>query len=355
MKREISQRVAVMLVVAFIAAIVGGAVVGYVLKPAEVTPGGVTTVTTTAPGTTTTITPPKLGEGLKFVLLGESSSSDPGWSYLTDVMIKYAAAFGIDFTYRFAEGDYARHNDMIAEEVARGVDAIIIPLWDPTLYNANIIDAVNAGVVILVSGGFGCADTLPPEIASKCNAVLWDFYLFGLKIAEYSMEFVPDGAKILWPAEVPSGFYITEAIRGWEDYYAQQGKDCNIDVLDCTNDTTTAISRIEAYVIANPDLDAIVTSGALCIDAANQAAVELGLEPGDIPIIGQVSSPACGRGMDSGMMPVAGMVDWDSSSYFAIALPYWTVVHNVSVQFSLPVVKLTKANYRDLVPPGFIE
>jgi len=375
LKGKFGQGIAVVLVVAFIAAIVGG-VIGYIVKPAEVAPGVISTVTTTAPGVistvtttapgvistvtttapgvTTTITPPKMGENLKFVLLCESSASDPGWSYLTQVMIRYADAFGVNFTYRFAEGDYAKHNDMIAEETARGVDAIIIDMWDDTLYNTNITAAVRAGVTVIASGGYTNAPFLPADVVSKINAVLWNFYDFGKALAEFSMEYIPDGATILWPAEVPSGTYITEAIRGWNDYYASVGRTCTINVLDCTSDTTMEVSRIVAYVTAHPDIDAIVTSGALCVDASNQAAVELGLEPGDIPIIGQVSSPACGRGLDSGMMPVAGMIDWDSTSFFDIALPYWTCTQHVSVQFNLPIVKLTQANYRDLVPPGFL-
>jgi ABC-type sugar transport system substrate-binding protein len=51
-----------------------------------------------------------------------------------------------------------------------------------------------------------------------------------------------------------------------------------VDVVKSTNDPTTAEQRIVAYLTANPGVNAVVTTGASCINAANIAAKELGAQ-----------------------------------------------------------------------------
>jgi len=252
------------------------------------------------------------------VFLGESSSTDIIWSYRVERLQEAADAVGANFTFRFAEGDYARHAEMIEEEVARGVDAIIGPWWDQTIYNEAFTNAVQNGVLIYGLLGIEPRYTLPEDIVSQLAWAETSWEEFGRKAAEVALDYVPDGSKVFWPAEAPSGTYITDAVQGFKDYYAEQGRAVEIEVVEVGFDTTTAISRISSYLIANADVDALITSGAIAINASNIAVVDMDLTPGDIPLIGQVVSPASVQGIVTGHMPVGVNLELTDSSYYAL-------------------------------------
>lgn len=252
------------------------------------------------------------------VFLGESSSTDIIWSYRVERLQEAADAVGADFSFRFAEGDYARHAEMIDEEVARGVDAIIGPWWDQTIYNDAFTNAVENGVLIYGLLGIEPRYTLPEEIVSQLAWAETSWEEFGRKAAEVALDHVPDGSKVFWPAEAPSGTYITDAVQGFTDYYTEQGRTVEIEVVEVGFDTTTAVARISSYLIANTDVDALITSGAIAINAANIAVVDMGLPPGDLPLIGQVVSPASVQGILSGHMPVGVNLELTDSSYYAL-------------------------------------
>ena len=78
------------------------------------------------------------------------------------------------------------------------------------------------------------------------------------------------------------------------------------------------MSRISSYLIANADVDALITSGAIAINASNIAVVDMDLTPGDIPLIGQVVSPASVQGIVTGYMPVGVNLELTDSSYYAL-------------------------------------
>ena len=263
---------------------------------------------------------------IKIVFLGESSSTDIIWSYRVEKMAEVAEELNVDFTYRFAEGDYAKHAQMIEEETTRGVDAIIGPWWDETQYNEEITDAVQEGVFVYGILGIAPRNTLPSEIVEQLGWADFDWYEWGREAGRASLdkEIIPDGGNIVWPAEVPSGTYITDAVEGFEDMYEENGKSVNVEVIEATADSTTAVSRISSYLIANPDIDALVTSGAIAINAANVAYKDLDKEPGEIPLIGQVVSPACAKGIEGGYMPLGVNLELTDSSYYAL-IDAWAV------------------------------
>lgn len=257
-------------------------------------------------------------EPFRVVFLGESSSTDIIWAYRVERLQEAAAAVGAEFTFRFAEGDYARHAEMIEEEVVRGVDAIIGPWWDQTIYNNAFTTAVENGVFIYGLLGIEPRYTLPDEIVAKLGWAETSWRDFGWQAATVALDYIPDGGKVFWPAEAPSGTYITDAVQGFKDYYTQQGRTVNIEIVEVGFDTTTAISRISSYLIANADVDALITSGAIAINAANIAVKDMGMAPGDVALIGQVVSPASVQGIVEGYMPVGVNLELTDSSYFAL-------------------------------------
>src|ERR1700735_5081455 len=82
---------------------------------------------------------------INIVFLGESSSQDAVWNYRVKKMEQAAQAFGADFSYKFAEGDYKKHVQMIDEAVEKGANAIIGSWWDRGMYKKAITKAISKG------------------------------------------------------------------------------------------------------------------------------------------------------------------------------------------------------------------
>jgi ABC-type sugar transport system substrate-binding protein len=125
-------------------------------------------------------------------------------------------------------------------------------------------------------------------------------------------------AKILWPAEVPSGTYITGAVDGFEARADELGRTVEIEVLDASSDPTTSASRQLAYLVANPDTDAIVTTGSIAIAAATTAMRQGDLEPGSPALAGFVTNAQGYQGVKDGYMKEGIWPDLDEDSRQAI-------------------------------------
>lgn len=238
-------------------------------------------------------------ERLSVAFIGDSSATDAIWSLAVSEMRDEADSLGVDFVDRFAEGDYALQAKLVDEEVARGVDAIIAPFFDPQAANAAIGRALDAGVKVYAL--LGVPDLSADQLAEIGDTeASWEEY--GRVLAEVTIPQVSDGASILWPAEVPGATYITDAVTGFEAYAGEQDFAVDVTVLDAGSDATTSASRQLAYLTANPDTDAIVTTGSIAIGAATTAMRQGALPAGFPPLVGFVTNPQGYQGVVDGFI-----------------------------------------------------
>ena len=82
---------------------------------------------------------------------------------------------GAEFVDRFAEGDFQRQAEMIDEEVARGVDAVLAPFFDPQAANEAVRRALAEGVTVY---GLLAVPGLEPDEVAQLGSVLasWNQY-----------------------------------------------------------------------------------------------------------------------------------------------------------------------------------
>lgn len=287
-------------------------------------------------------------ETIRIAFIGESSSTDVIWSYRADRMREEAKRQGVEFVDRYAEGDYSRQAQMIEEEVARGVDAIIAPFFDPTVANNAVTAAIDKGVTIYALLG---APELPAEYDAKVAKALTDWGDVGAKLAEVSLDTVPDGGIVAWPAEAPDGTYITDAVEKYIAAFEAAGKSVDVKVLDATGDPTTAASTILSYLTSSDDVAAVVTSGAIAIGAANTAMTQGSREAGNPPLFGQVVNPSSSRGIVNGYMPAGVNLELTESSYEAIRVVIDIVKGGeVPAPTAVPLDVITKDNLEEKVP-----
>lgn len=282
------------------------------------------------------------------VFIGESSSTDVIWSYRADRMREEAKRLGAEFVDRYAEGDYTRQAQMIEEEVARGVDAIIAPFFDPTVANAAVTKALDNGVAVYALLG---APELPPEQMSKIAVALTDWGDVGAMLAGVAEPYLSDGDTVVWPAEAPEGTYITDAVAEFTSKLSSGGKTIHVEVLNATGDPTMAASNILSYLVSHPDTAALVTSGAIAIGAANTAMKQGGLKVGNPPLFGQVVNPSSSEGIMNGFMPSGVNLELTESSYEAVrAVIEMTKTGTVPDPVSVPLVVVTLDNIETTVP-----
>jgi ABC-type sugar transport system substrate-binding protein len=285
---------------------------------------------------------------VKIAFIGESSSTDVIWSYRAARMREEAERLNAEFVDRYAEGDYAAQARMIEEEVARGANAIIAPFFDPTAANEAIKQAVDKGVAVYALLG---VPDLEDEYLAKIGRAPTDWADFGGKLAEVSLDSVPEGGTVVWPAEAPDGTYITDAVARYKEVAADRGVEVSVEVIDAGSDPTAAASTILSYLTSHPDTAALATSGAIAIGAANTAMAQGGLQPGHPPLFGQVVSPASTNGLMEGFMPEGVNLELTESSYFAVQAVVGMIRDGAEPPVkAVPLVVVTKDNVEDTVP-----
>ncbi|MDR1187759.1 MAG: substrate-binding domain-containing protein [Bifidobacteriaceae bacterium] len=300
------------------------------------------------PDVSGTATDDAASQTVRIAFIGESSSTDVIWSYRAARMREEAQRNGAEFVDRYAEGDYAAQARMIEEEVARGANAIIAPFFDPTAANDAIKAAVDKGVAVYALLG---VPDLEADYLAKIGQAPTDWADVGGKLAEVSLEAVPEGGVIVWPAEAPDGTYITDAVARYESVAADLGVDVTVEVIDVGSDPTSAASTILSYLTSHPDTAALATSGAIAIGAANTAMSQGGLQPGDPPLFGQVVSPASTNGLMEGFMPAGVNLELTESSYFAVQAVVAMVREGAQPSIKpVPLVVVTTDNVEETVP-----
>ncbi len=289
---------------------------------------------------------------IKLVFLGESSSKDPVWLYRVERMNQAAKKLpNVEFRFRFAEGDYDQHVKMIEEEVNGGVDAIIGPWWDPVIYNEAITKAVEKGVFVYGLLGIGPKQNLSPEIVKKLGWAETNWTEYGRRLAKIALKQVPKDIKILWPAELSTSSYISDAVKGFKNTYAEKGLQVNVDVVEVGFDTKKATQQINAYLSTHSDVKVIITSGAIAIDAANRAVKEMDKTPGDILLIGQVISPKGVQGIIEGYMPAGLNLELTQSSDYSVIDSFQVVSEGITPsRRTVDFIEVTKENVTRVVP-----
>lgn len=303
---------------------------------------------TTGAGTGATSVPTASQEKVSVAFIGESSSSDAVWSVAVAEMREEANTMGVEFVDRFADGDYAVQAKMIDEEVARGVDAIIAPFFDPKAANQAIERAQAAGVKIYALLG---VPDVPADELSKIGVTAASWTEYGQALAKITLPQVQPGAKIVWPAEVPGASYITDSVAGFKAYAEEQKISVSIEVLDAGSDPTTSAARQLSYLTANPDTAAVVTTGSIAIGAAVTAMRQGNLSAGKPVLAGFITNPQGYQGVKEGYMMTGIWPGIDDNARQALE----DVVDMVTKDIAPPkrvqsYVLVDKANLDETVP-----
>ena len=184
-----------------------------------------------------------------------------------------ARLFDVDLTYVNAEGDAARHTNLIETAIAEGQDAVIPTITVPDALDAAIQTAVDAGLLVIVQN---IDDPLGAEGNARQSFVGQDFIasgnIIGMRmIAEHGLK---SGDHCLLPVELPELTYAIERAQGVQSALEPAG--ITSDVIGTGTTDSEALTIIAQALVANPNIDCLIGLGTTPTTVGPDAANEVG-------------------------------------------------------------------------------
>jgi ribose transport system substrate-binding protein len=164
-----------------------------------------------------------------------------------------------------ANGDAQKQIADIQDLIAKKVDAILVTCVNPDGLNNVLQEAKDAGIVVINFDQWSSADFFDAKI-------IGDNYTIGYQCAEFICDNVEDGAKILQLDGIAGSSGSEAARKGMEDAIKDKGKKLDIVAdLACDWDYATAKAAVEDVLVANPQIDGVLSQGG----AMTQACIEV--------------------------------------------------------------------------------
>jgi len=299
-------------------------------------------------------------ETIKVAFICHGSSEDPCWiAYHNGAKALAERLRNVEVVFRYAAEDIPKQVDMIREEIARGVDAIIVSIADKDALDAPIQEARDAGIVVIAydcddpEGAEGNARQAFVTSSVTGGGLCYDTgYLRGQLVADYG---IPEGGHIFFPNEGPGATWSEACKQGFIDALAErgyiEGVDYYLDEIEATYSVETAEERIRAYLVAHPEVDILVPCGGCTSIASVLAEEALGMEPGEVPIFSWPHGDVDARGIREGLV-IAGVTD-SHSSVGAICLyeAVMAVEFGVGpIDVTMPLVVVDQSNIDEWAP-----
>ncbi|WP_282602715.1 sugar ABC transporter substrate-binding protein [Paracoccus sp. PARArs4] len=215
-----------------------------------------------------------MAEGEKYILVSHAPDSDSWWNTIKNGIALAGEQLDVEVEYRNPPtGDIADMARIIEQAAASGPNGIITTLADYDVLKQPIMDAVASGVdVIIMNTGSG-------DQAREVGALMYvgqPEYDAGLAAGQRAKG---DGIEsflcVNHAIQQPT---LAERCQGFADGL---GIELGTSMLDSGADPAEIKNRVQAYLSANPDTDAILTLGPVSADPTLLALEENGMA-GDI-------------------------------------------------------------------------
>jgi len=246
--------------------------------------------------------------------VSHGSPADPVWTYYLDGAKQWSEDTGIEVRTSFHSGDVPSQQEAVRAAIAAGAAAIITTTPDPGSLTDIITEAhaVNIPVIII--------NTDDP--ASGRDAYVGnDLVDLGRRWAQYMVDngHVKAGDFVWLPVEVPGATYGVSETEGIASVLDPLG--VTYEITDNTLDQAEVISRMADYLTANREkITAIIGLGDLVTGSIKRVFDQVGVAPGEIPVVGWGNSiDTTGEVLD-GYVNAAMWSDPQAISYLGLTM-----------------------------------
>ena len=249
-----------------------------------------------------------------FYWVSHGSPADPVWTYFLQGAQMWAKDTGQDVKTSFHNGDVPSQQEAIRAAIAAGADGIVTTSPDPGSLVQVVKEARDAKIPIINFNS--------PDPSAAFNAYVGgNNVVFGTHWAQYLVDhkLVKSGDFVWMPVEVPGATYGVQEEQGIASVF----KPLNItwEVTDATLDQAEVINRMVDYLTTNREkIKAIIALGDLVDGSIKRVFDQVGVKPGEIPVVGWGNSLDTTQEVLQGYVNAAQWQDPQATSYVALSL-----------------------------------
>ncbi len=249
-----------------------------------------------------------------FYWISHGAPADPVWTYFLQGANQWAADTGHEVRTSFHSGDVPAHQEAFRAAIAAGATGIVTSTPDPGTLTEVIAEAHAAGIPVIIM------NTEDAE-SGRDAYVGGDNVVIGARWAQYLVDngFVESGDFVWMPVEVPGATYQVLETQGIASVFDPLG--ITYEITEATLDQAEIITRMSDYLTANRDrIDAIIGLGDLVTGSIKRVFDQVGVAPGDIPVVGWGNSPDTAQEVLDGYVNAAMWQDPQATSYMALSM-----------------------------------
>ena len=249
-----------------------------------------------------------------FYWISHGSPADPVWTYFLAGANTWAKDTGQTVRTSFHSGDVAAQQEAIRSAIAAKADGIVTTSPDPGSLVAVVKEARAAGIPVI--------NFNTPDAKVNFNAYVGvDLATVGKAWAHYLVDkgLVKSGDFVWMPVEVPGASYGVEEEKAIASVFKPLG--ITWEVTDATLDQANIISRMSDYVTANrKKIKAVIGLGDLVTGSVKRVWDQVGVKPGEIPVVGWGNSRDTTAEVLSGYVAAGMWQDPQATSYLALSM-----------------------------------
>jgi simple sugar transport system substrate-binding protein len=246
--------------------------------------------------------------------ISHGSPTDPVWTYFLQGAEQWAKDTGNDVKTSFHSGDVPSHQEAVRAAIAAKARGIVTSTPDPGSLTKVIAEAHAAGIPVVIMN-------TEDKTSGRDAYVGGDNIAIGHRWAQYLVDkgFVKKGDFVWMPVEVPGATYGVLEKQGIDQVFGPLG--VTEEVTQATLDQAEIISRMADYLTANKGkIKAIIGLGDLVTGSIKRVFDQVGVKPGEIPVVGWGNSPETSQEILDGYVNAAMWQDPQATSYIALSM-----------------------------------
>lgn len=257
---------------------------------------------------------PAMAEAKTLYWISHGGPADPVWTYFLQGANQWAEDTGNTVNTSFHSGDVPSQQEAVRSAIAAGADAIVTTSPDPGSMNEVVNEAHAAGIPVIN------INTPDPTVDFDAYVGM-DLVFTGKQWAQYLVDkgLVKSGDFVWMPVEVPGATYGVQEEEGIKSVFEPLG--ITWEVTDNTLDQAEVITRMSDYLTANrAKVKAIIGLGDLVTGSIKRVFDQVGVKPGEIPVVGWGNSLDTTQEVLEGYVNAAMWQDPHATSYVGLSL-----------------------------------
>ena len=266
------------------------------------------------PGLLVALALPLVAQARTFYWISHGSPADPVWTYFLAGAEQWAKDTGNTVNTSFHSGDVPSQQEAVRAAIAAKADGIVTSSPDPGSLVEVVKEAHAAHIPVI--------NINTPDPTANFDAYVGgDNVVFGRHWAQYLVDkgLVKSGDFVWMPVEVPGATYGVQEEEGIKSVFGPLG--ITYEVTEATLDQAEIITRMSDYLTANrAKVKAIIGLGDLVTGSIKRVFDQVGIKPGEIPVVGWGNSLDTTQEVLHGYVNAAQWQDPQATSYVGLSL-----------------------------------